>query len=119
MSHIARQWMIAPINFVANTCESDPVDFGPFSGGLIKLPAGWDTAHIGIKVSETISETFVPIYPQTNTLPAMITWPAPLGAYALPDEVFGARQIRLWSVSNSLSSINQSAARAILLFAKG
>jgi hypothetical protein len=127
MSHIARQFTTVPVKFVANTCESQPIDVGFFASGMIQVGAAWTTANLGIKVSPYEADTFVPLYKfETNvlptyntTVPVMIITPNASRAYALPPEVKGSRFIRLWSVSNTFGNINQAAERTLYLTLKG
>jgi len=118
MSHIARQFATIPIHFVANTCETEAIDVGHFAGGIVQIGAAWTTAHIGVKVSEAPTNTFVPLYDRNDAI-LKITHPRINYAYPLPDEVYGAHYIRLWSVSNSTTDFNQAAARTLVLNLKG
>lgn len=118
MSHIARQFATIPVTFVANTCESNAIDISHFAGGLIQMGAAWTTAHIGIKVAVAPTNTFVPLYDKDDAI-LKIKHPRVNYAYPLPDEVYAAHYIRLWSVSDSTTNFDQAAARTITISLKG
>jgi hypothetical protein len=118
MSHIARQFATIPVQFVANTCESQPIDVGHFAGGIIYLGPNWTTSDIAVKVSPTNNSIFVPLYDKNDSL-VKITLPDTSRAYPFPEEAFGARFVRLYSVSSSTTAQVQAADRTLYLMLKG
>lgn len=90
-----------------------------FAGGLVQMGPSWTTAHLGVKVAIAPTNTScMPLYDRSETI-LKITHPLPSYAYPLPDEVYAARCIRLWSVSDSLTNLDQAAERTITLSLKG
>ena len=118
MSHIARQFATIPVHFVANTCETEAVDIGHFAGGMFRISPAWTTAHVAVKIGAVKDSIFNPLYDKDNAL-VKITHPTPTYWYPLPDEVYGAHYIRLWSVSESGTGFNQAAERVVIIGLKG
>lgn len=118
MSHIARQFSTYVVGFKNATCETEAIDFGHFAGGTFQLSPGWDTTHVGFKVSHGKDTVFYPLYDKNNSL-VKITHPTPNYWYPLPDELYGARWFKMWSVSDSTSDFNQTAERPIVVTLKG
>lgn len=118
MTHITRQFVTLNVKFATNTCETEPVDFGHYAGGMFQLPPAWDTTHVGFKISQGKDTIFYPLYDKDNAL-IKVTHPTPSYWYPLPDEIYGARHFKLWSVSNSTTDLNQTAVRPIVIMLKG
>ena len=101
---------------------SGVLDVGDWSGGIVITPAAWTAANIGIKVSQASDGTFV-------TLRDIIAAPVQISgiatsasnAYVLPDEIFAAGYIKLWSkhaTAATETGVNQGADRSIWVLLK-
>lgn len=116
MSAIQRETSYFTVLIDAGTSESDTIQFYPYAGGMILIPSGWTSAEIGFKAAKNTSDTFHPVYDEDGAL-ISISGVSINSWYSLPTRVFGARYLKLWSQSSSVSVI-QLAERSINVMLK-
>jgi len=101
------------VTIALNGNLSTVIPFSEFAGGVIHMPAAWTAASIGFTVSSSADGTFLPLY--DGAIPVQISSPAVNKAYPIPDKLFGARFVKLWSQNGSGTLTAQAAARAIIV----
>jgi hypothetical protein len=71
-----------------------------FIGGIVIIPNGWTAANMGFKVSDSEAGTYV-ILRDEDGAPVQIgtILTSAARAYKIPNEVFPARWVKLWSKS--------------------
>lgn len=100
---------------------SEVFNFSAFANGIIVVPTAWTAANIGFKVCDTDSGTFVPLKDDEGAIIEItnVITNASYG-YAIPDKVFGAKFVKLWSKNTaSEADVNQSSARSLGVVVKG
>lgn len=112
---IERRFQTRTATIAASLALSSAIYTGPFSGGTISLPAGWTSADLGFQVCDTPNGTYTPLY---NAAGNLVTITASADhAYPLPDELFGAHYVKLWSQSAGVDAA-QAAERVITVHLK-
>ena len=91
---------------------SDAVVFGPYSKGVIHMPAGWTAADIGFHVSSDEVGTYQPLYDGAN--PVVISGPDADLVFPLPAGLAPAHFFKLWS-NTAGADTNQGADRDIVV----
>lgn len=96
MGFIAREH--APLDGIridTDPASSTAVKFGPYTEGVLRLPAGATTQDIDVHAAETESGTYAPLYDNAATpVIARITGAQASRAYQLPDAAKGALWIK-------------------------
>ena len=93
--------------------ESTPLATHQYAGGIVHMPAAWTSASLGFKVASEVTGTFLPLYDEYGSL-VQIT-PSASRAYNLPEAIFAARYIKLWSQNGSGTNTAQEAARSLIV----
>jgi len=102
--------------------SAGPIDMRGFAGGMVKIPAAWTAADLAFKVCESEGGTYAPLKDDDNDALIKITnietdtsyW------YPIPDQVFSAPWIKLFSVNTSTGAAEaQASARDIYVALKG
>lgn len=119
---IVRDTAVKTATIPINTALSDAVDVRQFAGGMIEIPAVMTACNLGFKGCDTVDGTFKIIGKLTGggaaEIDTILTSAARL--YPLPDELFGALYIKVWSKATSAETdVNQAAARTLKLHLKG
>ena len=96
---------------------SDVLCLDGHAGGVIIMPATWTAASIGFKVCDTATGTFVPLYDSSGGL-VQISSPTASNAYAMPDELYGCRYVKLWSQNGSGTNTTQASSRSLTVMMK-
>ena len=119
---MTRQQAMTKETIIINTAVSSAIDIRDFSAGIVITSAAWTAANIGIKVSQAEDGTFV-ILRDILAAPVQISGiaTAASNAYVLPDEVFAAGFIKLWSkhaTAATETDVNQGAERSLWVLLK-
>lgn len=93
---------------------SDAIDMQAYAMGTVHMPAAWDAASLGFKVSTTLAGTYLPLYDESGAL-VQIASPAVNQAYTLPARVAACRFVKLWSQNGAGTDVAQTAARSLLV----
>ena len=99
---------------------SDAIDVGAYGAGIVIMPAEWTAADLGLQVCPTATGTFVPLLDTSNGYGTDVSVDAVAGAkaYPLPDYIFAAGYIKLWSHNGSGVAVNQDAERTFTVMLK-
>ena len=99
---------------------SDAIDVRAYGAGIVIMPAAWTAADLGIQVCATATGTFVPLLDTSNGYGTDVSVDAVAAgkAYPLPDYIFAASYIKLWSHNGSGVAVNQDAARTFTVMLK-
>jgi len=102
----------------AGAAESSLIDVTWAAGLGLKTPAALEAeTKIAFKVAECQDGTFLPLYDDTNTLVEITVTLNEARAYALPDEIFYWRYIKLWTEAAGMD-VAQTAERAFVITLK-
>ena len=93
---------------------SDAFDMRDYAGGNLYMPAAWTAASIGFQIAIDDGGTFYPLYDDTAAI-VEIAGPCVDTAYTLPNELFSALFVKLWSQDGAGNGTNQGAARTIII----
>ena len=79
---------------------TEAFDMTLFASGMVLMPAAWIAANCGFKVCDTEGGTFTLLLDDIG-VPVQISTVSTsrAGWYALPDKLFGAHFVQLWSKS--------------------
>lgn len=116
LGNIQRSVVTVATTIPSGQALSGAIALGGMAGGVLSMPAVWTAAKIGFQHCASPTGTFQPLYTDAGALVEINA--AAAGEYALPDALFGAGYIKLWSESASVA-VNQAADRAITLTLKG
>jgi len=116
--NINRDYKATTLTILIGAALTGVLDFQTFAAGILTMPAAWTAASIGFKVCSTPGGTFLPLYDSLGNL-FQITAPAASKAYQLPDELFGAHFVQLWSQNGAGVDAAQAAERSIGVMLKG
>lgn len=111
---LERQDSTVTATIALGAAVSDAIDMQAYAMGTVHMPAAWDAASIGFKVSTTLAGTYLPLYDESGAL-VQIASPAVDKAYTLPARVAACRFVKLWSQNGSGMDVNQTAARSLPL----
>lgn len=113
---IERRYRQVTITIASGAALSNVIDFRPYAGAILDMPAAWSTGSIAFYHSATMDGTYQPLYDDTN---ALIEVSAEAGrSYVLPDKLFACAFIKVWSETGG-SNVNQAASRDLTLSLKG
>ena len=120
---ITRESTIKILTIANNEALTAEFDMTPFAGGLVIVPGTWTAANIGFKVSPTSGGTFVTLVDYLGS-PVQVSGVATgtSKAYQMPDELFAAGFVKLWSKSTTIATetdTNQGGARTLTVVLKG
>lgn len=85
-----------------------PIDMSIYAGGMVLIPTGWVAANLGFKISTDYAGTFTLLRDDTGVpvqISGIITDAA--GWHKLPDDLFGAHWLHLWSKSATAATITE------------
>lgn len=114
---ISRRYTVISVTISAGEALSDAVDMRHFAGGLVITPSAWTSADIGFKVSDTENGTYVPLYDDTGAA-VYISGVDVDRACVMPENLYGAHFVKLWSSSAGASDVNQGDDRTLTLMLK-
>jgi len=99
---------------------SDAIDVRAYGAGIVIMPAAWTTADLGLQVCPTATGTFAPLRDTSNGYSTDVSVDAAEAgpAYPLPDYIFAAGYIKLWSHNGSGVDVNQAAERTFTVMLK-
>jgi hypothetical protein len=80
-------------SLVTTSADTPAIPFGDSAGGIIQLPAGSSITSLTFYASSTESGTYAQLYDSSNN--AVSRTVAAERAYALPDECFAARWLKI------------------------
>lgn len=108
------------VTIAANAAESAAFNMAKYAAGLVILPAAWTAADLGFKICGSSDGTFAPVKDRSNAYGTEVSIDGPVAAtaYPLPDWIFAAEWVKLWSHDGSGGDTNQDAARTLTLFLK-
>jgi hypothetical protein len=109
---LERQERAVTATIPAGGALSDAIDMQAYAMGTVHMPAAWDPASLGFKVSTTLAGTYLPLYDESGAL-VQIASPAVDQAYTLPARVAACRFVKLWSQNGAGVDVNQTAARSL------
>lgn len=92
--------------------SDEAIIFGPYSRGVIHLPAAWTAADIGFHVSSDVDGVYQPLYDGAN--PVVISGPDADRVFPLPAGLAPAHFFKFWSNTAGVDT-NQGAARDIIV----
>jgi len=119
MTDIERRYQRVTVTIPINTAQpTTPFDMRMFAGGFIEMPAAWTAADICFKVSTQETDTPQPLYDENGTL-LRIDGPTANNRYVIPDKVFAAHYVWLWSEDGAAGDENQLAERELVVALKG
>lgn len=122
-TRIARHSAQLTVTIANGAALSEAFDFSEFSGGHVITPDVWTAANIGFQVSATQSGTYTILRDKAGAPVQVSTVKTDGGrAYSMPDEVFGALWVKLWSKNTTAATetdTNQGGARTLGLTLKG
>ena len=111
---LERQDSTVTATIALGAAVSDAIDMQQYAMGTVHMPAAWDAASIGFKVSTTLAGTYLPLYDESGAL-VQIASPAVDQAYTLPARVAACRFVKLWSQNGAGTDVAQTAARSLPL----
>lgn len=91
---------------------SEAIVFGPYSKGVIHMPAAWTAADIGFHISSDPDGVYQPLYDGAN--PVVISGPGADRVFPLPAGLAPAHFFKLWS-NTAGADTNQGADRVIIV----
>lgn len=111
------------LTIASGAALSGVFDFRAFANGVVIVPGTWTDANLGFYVCDTVDGTFVPLVDDAGA-PIQISGIATnkSKAYALPDQLFPCKFVKLWSKSTTAATetdTNQGAARSLVVMKKG
>jgi hypothetical protein len=120
MSTMNRESTYMSVTILSGEAVSESFDYSTYGGGMVRIPVSWTTANLGFKVAIDNDDTFYPLRDKTGSpveiasiLASGIRW------YSLPVDLFGAKEVKLWSKSTGTESdANQSSDRVLYLMLK-
>lgn len=120
---IQRVFSYESATIASGAAETGEISMTIYAGGIVITPAAWTAANIGFKVSATSGGTFAILRDYLGA-PVQISGIKTDGirAYQIPDEVFAAGYVKLWSKSTTAATetdTNQAAARSLTVVLKG
>jgi hypothetical protein len=86
-----------------------------YARGTITIPATWTSSYLAFKARLNTADTLVGLYDRSNAL-VKVGVIRPSTVIALPDEVFKAREIQLWSVDSAGADNAQAAASQLRVY---
>jgi hypothetical protein len=96
-----------PINLnltlVSTEADTEAIPFGDSAAGVISIPAGATAASLTFYVSDAKDGTYVQLYDSSNN--AVTRTVAAERAYALPDECFAARWLKIVPDVNTTATL--------------
>ena len=93
---------------------SDAIDIRGVIRGEVLIPSAWTAADMGFQRSSTVGGTFVPAANALgNLIEITLTTPTDR-SFSIPDDVFSASFIKLWSQTAG-AGVNQGAARSVVV----
>ena len=119
---ISRDSVVADLIIADGAAVSAALLVADFAGGLVYIPTSWTDANMGFKVSMNGTD-YATLYDSTG-VPVQISSIVidAAGVYTMPDDVFAAQYIKLWSKSKTaatLTDVNQSGAITCTVSMKG
>jgi hypothetical protein len=84
---------IAVLSLVSTEADTPAIPFGDSAGGTISIPVGSSITALTFYVSASETGTFTQLYDSSNN--AVSRTVAAERAYALPDECFAARWLKI------------------------
>ncbi len=111
---LERQDSTVTATIALGAAVSDAIDMQQYAMGTVHMPAAWDAASLGFKVSTTLAGTYLPLYDESGAL-VQISSPAVDKAYTLPARVAACRFVKLWSQNGAGTDVAQTAARSLPL----
>lgn len=102
--------------------SAGPIDMRGFAGGMVKIPAAWTAADLAFKVCESAGGTYAPLKDDDNDALIKITNIETAASYwyPIPDQVFSAPYVKLYSIDTADESAEvQASARDIYVALKG
>lgn len=106
-----RRCKVIPINVSSVIGSCTEVDFGPWAGGVLILPAGITATTLAVHVANGPGGTYVPLYNSAGQVFVNGATVAAQRAYSLPVETYPALMMKFVS--------NQAAVEALALLVKG
>jgi hypothetical protein len=119
---IGRLGMQVAVTIADGAALSEAIYMEPFAGGMVYVPDSWSAANLGFKVCDTEGGTFA-ILKDASGVPIQISGMSTSGAmaYQIPDGLFGAVWVKLWSKSTTAATetdVNQTGAISPVLMLK-
>lgn len=117
---IMREIAYRAANVGAGTALSNAIEVSDFAGGLLITPSSLDNnTAIGFKVSDREDGVFYSLFGSDGVLITIPVSIANARAYPLPDELFGAHWIKIWTCTTGGLDVNQASVRGFGLMMKG
>lgn len=121
--NIQRVFSYEDVTIASGAAESDEISVTRYAGGIVRVCTEWTDANIGILHSHISSGTFNVLHDYLGS-PVQISGIPTTGGgdFALPDEVFAAGYVKLWSKSTTAATetdTNQGDARSLTVVLKG
>jgi hypothetical protein len=113
---------VVSLTIASGAAVSQAFPLMDFIGGKIIVPSEWTDANIGFKVCDSQDGTFV-IACKDDGTPIQISGVTTNAskAYKIPNELFPAHHVKLWSKSTTAATTtdtNQGAARSLTVMLK-
>ena len=115
-----RHYQVLKVTIANGEALSGEIDLRDFAAGIVYMPAAWTAADLGVKVAHTSGGTFQPLKDASNGYDTTVSIDAVVASacYHLPEWVFAAQYIKLWSHNGSGTDTHQAAARDIYVMLK-
>jgi hypothetical protein len=91
------------LTLVTTAADTEAIPFGDSAAGVLMIPTGSGATSLAFHVSDAKAGTYVPLYDSSNN--AVTRTVAAARAYALPDECFAARWLKIVPDVNTTATL--------------
>lgn len=120
---IGRGFYVGTLTIASGTSITGELDMRTYAGGFVFIPSTWTAANLGFKMSPTNGGNYG-IANDYLGAPIQISGigTAEYAPYQIPDEMFPAGYVKLWSKSTTAATetdVSQGAERTLIVVLKG